>query len=76
MAPRGSFRREMSSSKGERKPCLSRGVYLSTLLQTDSASLHAWHNRSDQWARMVFVLTAAKPLVVNGQKMENAMFKD
>lgn len=38
--------------------------------------MHAWHNRSDEYARMVFVLIAAKPVEVNGKPLEDAMLRD
>ncbi|KAM0753463.1 cupin domain protein [Meredithblackwellia eburnea MCA 4105] len=28
---------------------------------------HAWHNKTDKWARMVYVLLPSEPLVINGK---------
>ncbi|WWC64316.1 uncharacterized protein I303_106926 [Kwoniella dejecticola CBS 10117] len=32
-------------------------------------TVHTWHNRTDEYARMVFVLVAAKPVIINGQAL-------
>lgn len=38
--------------------------------------MHAWHNRTNEYARMIFVLVAAKPTVINGKALEDAMIRD
>ncbi|GFZ47206.1 hypothetical protein JCM24511_04949 [Saitozyma sp. JCM 24511] len=38
-------------------------------------TMHAWHNRSDDWGRIIFVLVAAKPVVINGKKLDNEMLR-
>ncbi|RSH79331.1 uncharacterized protein EHS24_001373 [Apiotrichum porosum] len=36
-------------------------------------TMHTWHNRTDKWARMVFVLVASKPIEVDGKPLEYVM---
>lgn len=33
-------------------------------------TIHRWHNTSDEWAQMVYVLIAAEKLVINDEEMK------
>ncbi|KAI5476463.1 GWT1-domain-containing protein [Pseudohyphozyma bogoriensis] len=33
-------------------------------------TLHAWHNKSDEWLRLLFVVLPAKPIEINGKPLE------
>lgn len=33
-------------------------------------TIHAWHNRTDQMTRMIFVLLPSEKVVVNGEELE------
>ncbi|KAF8641231.1 hypothetical protein AX17_000865 [Amanita inopinata Kibby_2008] len=37
-------------------------------------TMHAWRNRSSSWARLVSVLIAAEPAVVNGEPLSPGLF--
>ncbi len=33
-------------------------------------TIHAWHNTTDKPCRIAFILVAAKPLTINGERLE------
>lgn len=42
------------------------------VLTNATCRIHTWHNRSDEWARMVYVLIPAKKIVVDGKNLGEA----
>lgn len=59
-ALRGSLSRETLRFSAERGWCWEAGADI---------RIHAWHNRSDSWARMIYVLVAAKPVKIDGKEL-------
>ena len=35
---------------------------------------HAWYNRSDEWARMAFVLLPSQKVIIGGEELEPHKF--
>lgn len=36
-------------------------------------SIHQWWNKTDKWARMMFILIASEPVKIDGKTLEGNM---
>jgi hypothetical protein len=46
---------------------------IETLLTCSFYSIHKWWNKSDKWARMMFILIASEPVQIDGKTLEGNM---
>ncbi|KAI5474390.1 hypothetical protein MNV49_003388 [Pseudohyphozyma bogoriensis] len=37
-------------------------------------TIHAWHNKSTEWCRIMYICIAAKPILVDGKPMEGPLW--